>query len=77
MTKYIKIQVDYNGKPLILDTMKAKFMGEFFIEEEAIDHLNPRPGEETYIIKHDIPWTNVKEIYQQLALYASTLNKEK
>ena len=65
MEKYLKIPLDYTGKPDIIDGMKAKFISEFSVMKMVADE----EGDE-HLCALIIPWTTCKEIYQAMAAFA-------
>lgn len=69
MEKYLKIPVNNVGRPDIIKGMRARFIGEFFIEKMVTDE----EGDE-HPCCLIVPWSTCKEIYQAMAEFAGDRN---
>ena len=54
----------------IIEGMKGKFNGEFFIERESVYYDEHMCENVEFIEKIMIPWTSIKEIYKAMATFA-------
>ncbi len=58
----------YRGKPVITSGMKAKFIGEYAVPFDVID-----PNTEIHLtLPVQVPWDIIKDIYKDMALFASS-----
>ena len=61
----------YRGQPAIVAGMKAKFIGEFSV----VKILEDGNGND-HLCAMQIPWSVMKKIYKQMALFASKHENE-